>query len=231
LKKKARLWLEREEERKLLPDGVKPYNLLSFDENKKSVEKAQENKFNEEIVKKGYDEGFNRGYEAGFNEGFNKGYEEGLKKGQNEIKEKADELLKATEIFKNLIKELTEFKQKQIEFFLPQILKLSFQIAEKVVATKISLDKEVTLSIVKEALKAVPLNEERIVIKLNPDDYRFISQKIDELEIDKARLQIEPSAEITEGGCSIETQSQHIVSTIEQRFKEIENALNSIISQ
>lgn len=215
----------------MLPDGVKPYNLLSFDENKKSVEKAQENKFNEEIVKKGYEEGFNRGYEAGFNEGFNKGYEEGLKKGQNEIKEKADELLKATEIFKNLIKELTEFKQKQIEFFLPQILKLSFQIAEKVVAKKISLDKEVTLSIVKEALKAVPLNEKRIVIKLNPDDYRFISQKIDELEIDKARIQIEPSAEITEGGCSIETQSQHIVSTIEQRFKEIENALNSIISQ
>ncbi|WP_353683638.1 FliH/SctL family protein [Thermodesulfovibrio sp. 3907-1M] len=214
----------------MLPKEIKPYNFLCFDENKKSVER-QETKFNEEIIKKGYEAGFNKGYEAGVNEGFKKGYEEGLEKSQKEVKEKTYELVRATEIFKNLIKELTEFKQKQVEFFFPQILKLAFQIAEKIVATKISFDKEVTLSVVKEALKAVPLNEEKIIIKVNPEDYGFISQKIETLEIESARLQVEPSTEITHGGCSIETQSQHIVSTIEQRLKEIENALNSILFQ
>ncbi len=214
----------------MLPKEIKPYNFLCFDENKKPVER-QHPKFNEEIIKKGYEEGLKKGYEAGFNEGLKKGYEEGFEKSQREIKEKSYEFVKAAEIFKNLIKELTEFKQKQVEFFLPQILKLAFQIAEKIVATKISLDKELTLSIVKEALKAVPLNEEKIIIKVNPEDYGFISQKIEELEIEAIHFQIEPSTEITQGGCSIETQSQYIVSTIEQRFKEIENALNSVLSQ
>lgn len=224
------MWLVNEEERQLLPKEIKPYNFLCFDENKKPVER-QETKFDEEIIKKGYEEGFNKGYEEGFNEGFKKGYEDGFEKSQKEIKEKSYELEKTTEIFKNLIKELTEFKQKQLEFFFPQILKLAFQIAEKIVATKISLDKEVTLSVVKEALQSVPLNEEKIIIKVNPEDYGFISQKIETLEVERSRLQIEPSTEIARGGCSIETQSQHIVSTIEQRLKEIENALNSILFQ
>ncbi len=219
--------LAKEEERQLLHRKVRPYVPLSFDENKKT---PQESKINEEIIKKGYEEGFNKGYKEGFNEGVKKGYEEGFNKGQKEIKEKSDELSKTTEVFKNLIKELREFKHKQIESLLPQILKLAFQIAEKVVATKISLDKEATLSIVKEALKTIPLSEEKIIIKISPEDYDYISQKIDELEIDRASIQIEPSDEI-KGGCSIETQSQHIVSTVEQRLKEIENALNSILSQ
>lgn len=212
----------------MLPKDIKPYVPLSFDE---KVVKNREDRVNEEFIKKGYEEGFNRGYENGYNEGFSKGYEEGYSKAQKEIKEKSDELATVAEIFRNLIKELTEFKEKQLESFLPQILKFAFKIAEKVVATKISLDREVTFSILKEALKAVPFNEERIVIKLNPDDYDFISEKINELDIDKTKLQIEPSPEITKGGCSIETQSQYIVSTIEQRLREIEDAVNASLSQ
>lgn len=229
--------MPREEERQLSPEEIKPYTLLSFDE--KSPEK-NDNKLNrgknikesyDEGFKKGYDEGVKKGYEAGFNEGFAKGYKEGLEKSQNEIKERTNEVVMVIKIFKKIIQELKEFKQKQIEFFLPQILKLSFKIAEKVVATKISLDREVTLSIVKDALESVPINEEKIIIKVHPDDYSLISKKIGELEIDSTRFQIEPSTEVTKGGCSIETQSQHIVSTIEQRLKEIENALNSVLSQ
>jgi len=214
----------------LSPDNIKPYVPLPFDENKKIIE-HHENKPNEDVMERGYKDGYNKGYEDGHKQGVNKGYEEGFNKSQNEIKEKSNELDRITEVFKNMIKELTEFKDKQIEFFLPQILRFSFKIAEKIVATKIALDKDVTFSIVQEALKAVPFSEEMIIIKLNPDDYEIISEKINELDIDRTKLQIEPSNDIKKGGCWIETQSQHIISTIEQRFKEIENALNTNISQ
>ncbi len=223
--------MAKEEVKKLLPEDIKPYIPLSFDENKRIAIDTQENKFNEELIKKGYEQGFNKGYETGYNEGLNKGYEDGFNKSQKEIKEKSDEFFKAAQFFNNIIKELSQFKEKQIEFFLPQILKFAFKIAEKIVATKISLDKEVTFSIVKETLKSVPFNEDRIIIKLNPEDYDFISDKINQLDIDTTKLQIESSPEITKGGCWIETQSQHVISTIEQRLKEIENALNSVISQ
>lgn len=225
------MWLVKEEVKQLLPEDIKPYVPLSFDENKKIAIEKHENNFDEDLIKKGYEQGFNKGYEAGYNEGLSKGYEEGFSKSQREIKEKSDDFFRATQFFKNIIKELSLFKEKQIEFFLPQILKFAFKIAEKIVSTKIALDREVTFSIVKETLKSVPFNEDRIIIKLNPEDYDFIANKINELEIDKAKLQIESSPDITKGGCWIETQSQHIVSTIEQRLKEIENALNSVISQ
>lgn len=101
----------------MLPEDIKPYVPLSFDENKKIAIDKHENNFDEDLIKKGYEQGFNKGYEAGYNEGLSKGYEEGFNKSQKEIKEKSDEFLRATQFFKNIIKELSLFKEKQIEFF------------------------------------------------------------------------------------------------------------------
>lgn len=219
----------------MLSNEIKPYILLSFDEDKRVIIDKEENKLKEDYIKKGYEEGFNKGYkegyENGYNEGFKKGYEEGYGKSQGEIKQKSEELSKTTQFFKELIRELSIFKEKQIESFLPQILNFAIKIAEKIVAVKISLDKEVVLSIIKETIKSIPFSEERVIIKLNPEDYNFISEKVNELGIDSKKLQLEPSSEITKGGCIIETQSNHIVSTVEQRFKEIESALYSVFSK
>lgn len=219
----------------LLSSEIKPYIPLSFDEDKRVTIDKKENKLKEDYIKKGYEEGFNKGYkegyEKGYNEGFKKGYDEGYSKSQGEIKEKSEELFKTTQFFKELIRELSIFKERQIESFLPQILNFAIKIAEKIVAIKVSLDKEVVLSIVKETIKSIPFSEEKVIIKLNPEDYNFISEKINELGIDSKKLQLEPSSEITKGGCIIETQSNHIVSTVEQRFKEIENALYSVLSK
>ncbi|MCX7723785.1 MAG: FliH/SctL family protein [Thermodesulfovibrio sp.] len=219
----------------MLSSEIKPYIPLSFDEDKRVTIDKKENKLKEDYIKKGYEEGFNKGYkegyEKGYNEGFKKGYDEGYSKSQGEIKEKSEELFKTTQFFKELIRELSIFKERQIESFLPQILNFAIKIAEKIVAIKVSLDKEVVLSIVKETIKSIPFSEEKVIIKLNPEDYNFISEKINELGIDSKKLQLEPSSEITKGGCIIETQSNHIVSTVEQRFKEIENALYSVLSK
>ncbi|MEN2994789.1 MAG: FliH/SctL family protein [Thermodesulfovibrio sp.] len=219
----------------MLSNEIKPYILLSFDEDKRVIIDKEENKLKEDYIKKGYEEGFNKGYkegyENGYNEGFKKGYEEGYGKSQGEIKQKSEELSKTTQFFKELIRELSIFKEKQIESFLPQILNFAIKIAEKIVAVKISLDKEVVLSIIKETIKSIPFSEERVIIKLNPEDYNFISEKVNKLGIDSKKLQLEPSSEITKGGCIIETQSNHIVSTVEQRFKEIESALYSVFSK
>lgn len=219
----------------MLSNEIKPYIPLSFDEDKRVTIDKKENKLKEDYIKKGYEEGFSKGYkegyEKGYNEGFKKGYDEGYSKSQGEIKEKSEELFKTTQFFKELIRELSIFKERQIESFLPQILNFAIKIAEKIVAIKVSLDKEVVLSIVKETIKSIPFSEERVIIKLNPEDYNFISEKINELGIDSKKLQLEPSSEITKGGCIVETQSNHIVSTVEQRFKEIENALYSVLSK
>jgi flagellar assembly protein FliH len=211
----------------LLPKGIKPYTPLSFDDTKNFSAKELEDEKYKKYLKKGYDEGFNSGYE----DGLKKGYDEGIKKAQNEIKKKAEKINNIAGIFKKAIDELSHLKTEQIKAFLPEILKLSIKIAEKIVATKISLEKSLIIAIVKEALKSVPLNEEKVIIRLNPEDYNFLKENFKELELDEKMVDIEPSPDIRSGGCYIETISKEIDSTIEQKLKEIEDALSSVFSE
>lgn len=214
---------------------IKPFIPSSFDEKNNNLKR--DNSYDEdderiaqkinELSKSAHEKGFNEGYK----EGFKKGKEDALKKGEEEIHEKIEKLNIAIEIFKKLTEELTNFKEKQLEFFLPQIMKLAFKISEKIVATKITLDREVTLEILKEALSAVPIHEEKILVKLNPEDYELISNKIDELKLSKTKIRLEPLKKLKRGELEIETESFHIVSTLEQKLEEIENALNTIISK
>jgi flagellar assembly protein FliH len=225
--------LEAKVEKKLSFKEIKPYILSSFDETL-ILPKEEKNEQKEEGLKKKYEE-LKKKYEetlkSAYIEGFNKGYEEGLKKAEKEIDQKKQELNRQFEILKKLIDDLSTFKEKQMELFLPQILRFAFKIAEKVVATKISLDRHITLSILKDALAEVPNNEEKFIVKLNPKDYEFILQKLNELGIDPSKIQFEPSENIKSGDYKIETQSLHIVATVEEKLKELENAVNTFISQ
>lgn len=211
----------------LLPKGIKPYTPLSFDDTKNFSAKELEDEKYKKYLKKGYDEGFNSGYE----DGLKKGYDEGIKKAQNEIKKKAEKINNISVILKKAIDEISKLKTEQIKAFLPEILKLSIKIAEKIVATKISVEKSLIIAIVKEALKSVPLNEEKVIIRLNPEDYNFLKENFKELELDEKMVDIEPSPDIRSGGCYIETISKEIDSTIEQKLKEIEDALSSVFSE
>lgn len=209
----------------LLPKGIKPYTPLSFDETQKSAVREIEDEKYKEHLKKGYQDG----YTAGYDEGLKKGYEEGIKKAQSEIKKRSEKLNKLIETLKKSAEELSTLKSDNIKNFLPEILKLSIKIAEKIVTTKISIDKSLIIAIVKEALKSVPLHEERVIIRLNPEDYNFLKENLKELDITDTKLEIEPSADIRQGGCYIETISKDIDSTLEQKIKEIEDALSSVI--
>ena len=219
--------------KKLSFKDIKPYIPSSFDESLiKPKEEIDENK--EKGLKKKYEE-LKKKYEetlkSAYIEGFNKGYEEGLKKAEKEIDQKKQELNRQFEILKKLIYDLSTFKEKQMELLLPQIIKFAFKIAEKVVATKISLDREITLSILKDALSAVPNNEEKLIVKLNPKDYEFISQNLNKIGVDPSKIQFEPNENIKSGDYKIETHSLHIVATVEEKLKELENAINTFISQ
>lgn len=215
----------------MLPNDVKPYKLLSFDET------LPQFKDKSNVKDKAYEEGFNLGKQKGYEEGYKQGYEEGLKKGYTEglksaefeIKQKINQLENTVQTLINLIEELQSFKEKEFKNLLPQIISFALNVAKKVVSFKISTDKEVILSIVKEALQSLPISDEKILIKLNPEDYKVVSENIEKLGINKSSIFIEPSELIRKGEYLIETSSQYIESTIQDRFKEIEDAVNSIL--
>ncbi len=224
-------------EKKLLSDEIKPFVPLPFDDSLTSQENTEEVKpqIDEEQLKLIFEEQRQAGYKAGFNdgynEGFNKGYQEGINRGKEEINQKINELKSAIAAFKNILQDLEEFKQKQIIALMPQILKLSMKIAEKIVAAKINLERELIISIIKEALNTLPVIEDKIIIKVNPEDYKIVSQKISELGVDPQKLSIHPSYDLKRGDCSLETQSLQVEAKIDEKLKEIENALNTVLYQ
>ncbi len=220
-------------EKKLLSDEIKPFVPFPFDESLTSQENTEEVKpqIDEEQLKLIYEEQRQAGYNAGYNEGLNKGYQEGINRGKEEINQKINELKSAISAFKNILQDLEEFKQKQIIALMPQILKLSMKIAEKVVVAKINLERELIISIIKEALNTLPGVEDKIIIKVNPDDYKIVSEKISELGVDPQKISIHPSYDLKRGDCSLETQSFQVEAKIDEKLKEIENALNSVLYQ
>ncbi|MCS7203116.1 MAG: FliH/SctL family protein [Thermodesulfovibrio sp.] len=215
----------------LLPENIRPYIPLSFDETLKYSNEAG-------IEEKAYREGFNFGKQKGYEEGYSRGYEEGIKKGYSEgfknaeieIKQKINQLEGIIQILLNLIDELKSFKEKEFRKNFPQILNFALKIAEKVVLSKIFLDRDTILPIIKEILQTLPLQEEKILIKLNPEDYIVVLENLENFGINKNNLSLEPSDSIEKGGYLIETKTQYIESTIQDRLKEIENALNSLFT-
>lgn len=224
---------------------IKPFIFSSFDENEAEETKVDRSDKGskqqapviniEEQIQRQYEEHFKEGFERGYREGYEKGYQEGKQEAQKnteeELKGKVAELKDQIELFKKISAELAKFKEKQLELLLPQIMRLSFKIAEKIVATKISLDREITLEILKEALNEVPLNEESIIVKLNPEDLTLLADRIHEIGVDPKKLKLEPLSKLKRGELEIETESLHIVSTLEKKLEEIENAINSLLSK
>ncbi len=205
---------------KLLSSDIKPFIPSAFDEKinrEQNIKKTPELiQLYEQVKREGYDEGFKKGYK----EGLEKSYEE-IKKQGNRIEDKIANLDK-------IIKELSNFKKEQIKTFLPEILSLSIKIAKKIVSAEIMINEKILLNIIKEALKELSLGEQ-IIIKINPLDFKNLSEELNQLISDNPSIKIIASPDINQGGCYIESQEQIIDSTVEEKFKEIENVLNSVI--
>lgn len=214
--------------------NIKPFVPSSFDDRIESISNfegkeqraLQKKKGHEESLQEAYDKGFKKGYE----DGIKQGYEEGLKKAENEITEKIANLNKSIEIFSKAIAEVADFKEQQIKLLMPQIIRLSLTIAEKLVAKKIEFDKEIIIPVLKEALSMVPHEEEKIVVKLNSEDYHLVLREIEKFEAFKDKLQLEASMEIKKGDCLIESRSVTVEAKLEEKLKEIEDALNKLLS-
>lgn len=205
---------------KLLSSDIKPFIPSAFDEKinrEKNIKKTPELiQLYEQVKKEGYEEGFK------------KGYEEGLKKSNEEIKKQENRIEDKIANLDKIIKELSNLKKEQIKTFLPEILSLSIKIAKKIVSAEIMINEKILLNIIKEALRELSLVEQ-IIIKINPLDFKNLSEELNQLISDNPSIKIIASPDINQGGCYIESQEQIIDSTVEEKFKEIENVLNSVI--
>jgi len=152
-------------------------------------------------------------------EAYEKGFSEGMESRKKEF-------LAALNTMAEVTREISEFKKKFYSEVEEQMLGLACSIAEKVIHTEVSTNKNIVLAVLREAVKNV-VDQDGMKIRLNPDDLRFITEmKPDFLQrINGVKnTTFEEDASIKRGGVILETISGEVDARLEQQLIEIKKS-------
>jgi flagellar assembly protein FliH len=152
-------------------------------------------------------------YEIGFSQGEKAGKEVGEKMVEALLKQYSQTL----EALANLRKEIFSASEREV-------IRLSLEIARKVVKREVTIDEEVIMALVKVALNR--LGEESVMtLRVNPRDCQSIlrySSSQGKANPLHAGIKLVEDVMISRGGCLIETEAGIIDARIEEQFREIE---------
>jgi len=151
---------------------------------------------------------------------YERGHAEGFRKG---IEKKEKELAALAEALKKLLLEVENIRRSILERGEARVLKLVIAVARKVIRQEVATDRDVILSVLREAVKNV-LDRDRIKIRLNPVDHERMSKLTPALiaGFEGIRsISLEADEAIGLGGAVIETAFGEIDATIEQQLEEI----------
>lgn len=141
------------------------------------------------------------------------------------------ELAAAKSAMEERLAEIEADAQKQIEDFWkaiePELIKLSVEIAGKIVRREIDGQKDFVLETVKAGLYQLR-DRRNVTIRVRSEDYEFIRGHKEDLaaSFDGVQsLELIEDRRVGEGGCMIESSNGHLDARIETQSAEIERAL------
>jgi flagellar assembly protein FliH len=154
-------------------------------------------------------------------EAYTKGMQEGFAVGMAKAKEYAAkdhaQFLSIAAAFENAL----EMADQKIE---EDILALALDVAKLMLKTKINIDPEVILPVVRDAIHYLPQVQKPARIILHHEDARILRDQLGE-ELSEQAWQIQEDNNIERGGCLVETGENQIDATNEMRWKRISDAL------
>jgi flagellar biosynthesis/type III secretory pathway protein FliH len=160
--------------------------------------------------------------EQAFVQGFTQGEKAGLESGKKKIEP-------VLHNFRQALSELEKIKREIYGKIEQETVELALAVAKKVVCHEVSTNKEVILSIVREALKKV-VDTEKIKIRINRSDLQFLNQEalpFSNIDEDMGNITLEEDDTILTGGCIIETNFGDIDARVEKQLQVVEEAFRS----
>jgi flagellar assembly protein FliH len=118
------------------------------------------------------------------------------------------------------ISALSEEITKRVEH---EVVELALEIAKKVVAREVSIDREVAFTLVKVSLAKLH-NRSVAQVHLNPEDLAFVESHREKLGF-RGSLELVEDRSISMGGCLIHTETGEIDARIKSQFEEITHGL------
>jgi len=152
-------------------------------------------------------------------EAYDRGFSEGVTEGMDRKKR---ELSLAAESVAKLVRELKRLKEELLESSEKEIIDLVFSIARKIIHKEVSADREVVLSVLKDAMKNMQ-ERDGVRIRLNPEDYRYITEAKPDFLDSFGDMSIEKDEEIGQGGAVIETHLRAVDARLDQQLNKIKD--------
>ena len=149
--------------------------------------------------------------------------------GAVEAREKIkQELIPSLAALANAGQMLVVFEQQMISRYAPQVVRLALDIAEKILQKNVAEEPQIIAAILERAKREVT-DAKQIRILLHPADHALLEEIRPELvkvgEENGRTIEIKSSAEISQGGCRLETEIGIVDATIPIQLAEIHRQL------
>ncbi len=161
--------------------------------------------------------------QQGYQEGMEAGLAEGRQAGETQLQEMIEAL-------KFQFVDLVRLRRKVMLDMEPEIVRLSWEIAKRVVGDELKSNREVIVGIVRSALATLGERDE-INIRVNPQEFETVKghQKALEAMIEGLKkFVIQADGAIEAGSCSIETNLGNVDARIETQFEAIRLGLEEM---
>mgnify|MGYP006285821661 CR=1 FL=1 len=153
------------------------------------------------------------------NEAKKQGYQEGKAEAEKQYLQSVNESIRMKE------KAHSEYT-KMIKDAEKDILQMIFDICRKIIGKEISQDKDIIISLIKQAY-AQATNKDSVIIKVSSQDYEFLMSNRDKLilsEEAEENINIKKDYDLKPGACILEYPFGIIDTGVETRLRKIEEA-------
>lgn len=157
---------------------------------------------------------------------FVQGFTEGERSGMESEKKRIEPVLNN---FRQALLELEKVRTEVYAKIEEDTVELALAVAKKVVCHEVSTNKEIILSIIKEALKQV-VDSEKIKIRINRADLQFLKEEevpLSSFDENLGNITLEEDETILTGGCIIETNFGDVDARVEKQLQVVEEAFRS----
>lgn len=163
--------------------------------------------------------------EGAYKEAYNLGLEEGRKQAFEAVSTEIAERMQSLDTLLNAIKDI---KKEIASFNEAHLIQLVFRMASRLAKTELSGNNEAMIQILRDSV-SLSQDEENITVHVSQSQFEFLEELKKEtgreFEFIK-RIRFEPSADVSDGGCIVETNYGEVDARIEQRIEQLWTVLS-----
>lgn len=160
-------------------------------------------------------DGFEQGHKAGFDKGNAEGYEAGRQQGLMEMRAQLVAEQQRFQALANALLDPIDAQDGEVEHLLLDVI---CTLTQSVVQRELLTDSSHIVSLVKEAVDALPIGNKNIRVCLNPDDLAAVETYAEEQQLTWTFF---GDADLLPGGCRIETPESRVDFSVSARLQTV----------